>query len=86
MKGRRVEYRNTWAEGDEPKNGDYWRAPDGWGGVTPNGHFCNLSKHTVTEHADGTISVSPSIEVKGGVGDYWHGFLKRGVWKLDDTP
>lgn len=35
--------------------------------------------HAVTEFADGTISVSPSIVVRHG--HRWHGFLERGVWR-----
>jgi hypothetical protein len=31
--------------------------------------------HSVTEHEDGTITVSPSIQ-----GDKYHGNLIRGVW------
>ena len=31
--------------------------------VTPNGHAGNLAAHDVTEHDDGTITVSPSILV-----------------------
>lgn len=41
----------------------------------------NLSAHTVTEHEDGTITVSPSIEIKSWDGGYWHGYLERGVWR-----
>lgn len=46
----------------------------------------SLRNHQVTEHEDGTITVSPSIEIAGW-GDQegevkWHGFLERGVWRL----
>ena len=51
----------------------------GWFCTTPNGLFGNISKHTVTEHEDGTISVSPSILVTGE--KTWHGYLERGVWR-----
>lgn len=37
-----------------------------------------LRTHTVTEHEDGTITVSPSIF---DAPDGWHGFLERGVWR-----
>jgi len=49
---------------------------------SPDGRLANLAKHFVTEHPDGTITVSPSILVRGG-GDEgeWHGFLERGVWR-----
>jgi len=46
----------------------------------PNRLLANLSKHEVTEHADGTITVKPSIDVSAGALGRWHGFLKRGVW------
>jgi hypothetical protein len=56
-----------------------------WMGVTPNGLHANLSAHDVTEHEDGTITVSPSILVTLPQGDAptreWHGYLERGVWR-----
>ena len=66
--------------------GDYYRITwpiDGqlhWAGICPDGSHCNLDRHTVTEHADGTISVDPSIEVKDPEQVFWHGYLKAGVW------
>lgn len=41
----------------------------------------NLSKHEVVEHADGTITVSPSILITGHHGKQWHGWLEKGVWR-----
>lgn len=41
----------------------------------------NLTRHSVTEHEDGTITVSPSILVEGGNGESWHGYLEHGVWR-----
>lgn len=41
----------------------------------------NLAAHQVTEHADGTITVSPSILVSAGAIGSWHGFLEHGVWR-----
>lgn len=86
-----------WGDGIGPINpGEYARHPNGtWYGETPNGHGCNLKDHQVTEHEDGTITVSPSILVsKGGRRDdkgnlirdetfveLYHGFLERGVWR-----
>lgn len=53
-----------------------------WMVRTPNGHMGNLGKHDVTEHEDGTITVSPSILVSNPQeGELWHGFLERGVWR-----
>jgi len=41
-----------------------------------------ISLHTVTEHEDGTITVSPSILMNfGRRGVTWHGYLERGVWR-----
>jgi hypothetical protein len=42
----------------------------------------DLSKHTVTEHEDGTITVAPSILVTAGRNEQevWHGFLEKGIW------
>lgn len=84
MQGRRV---------DQPINdpqslwlapGDYGRATDGrWLAIPPgeNRHLlANVSKHEVTEHEDGTITVSPSILVSNHTGT-WHGYLERGVWR-----
>lgn len=45
---------------------------------------CNLAAHQVTEHADGTITVSPSILISCGRSEgnaQWHGYLERGVWR-----
>lgn len=50
-----------------------------WYGTTPTGLIGCLSKHQITEHDDGTITVSPSILVTGET--TWHGYLERGVWR-----
>lgn len=55
-----------------------------WAACTPNGHLANLAAHNVTEHDDGTITVSPSIKVSGGVRceeELWHGYLENGIWR-----
>lgn len=56
-----------------------------WYCNTPNGHLGNLGLHEVTEHEDGTITVSPSILVStsrdGQKVEVWHGFLEHGVWR-----
>lgn len=59
--------------------GDYGKLSTTWFACTPSGALGNLANHTVTEHEDGTITVSPSILVTGAVS--WHGFLERGVWR-----
>lgn len=38
-----------------------------------------LVTHSIVEHEDGTITVSPSILVTGG--EEWHGYLERGIWR-----
>ncbi len=85
MQGRRVYPREDGhlylAEGDYgfDKNFGAWmcRAPGTHGG--------NLGNHQVTEHEDGTITVSPSILIsdfdKSGNPVTWHGYLERGVWR-----
>lgn len=45
----------------------------------PAGMIGSLRLHTVVEHDDGTITVSPSILDTGE--HAWHGFLERGVWR-----
>jgi len=65
--------------------GDYWMVDGNWWAICPcpGRLIANLAKHQVAEHEDGTITVSPSILVNGGVnrGAQWHGFLERGVWR-----
>lgn len=80
MQGQRIEY----PDGDgnwPPANGSYFKGKTGdWFAMTPNGMYGNLSAHKVTEHDDGTITVSPSILVTGHDGSY-HGYLEHGVWR-----
>lgn len=88
MQGRRVEpdinkYNWGMAPGDYgyAKN-DPWEA---WVCLSPNGLIGALGNHKVTEHEDGTITVSPSILITVDNPDdgnaSYHGFLKRGVWE-----
>jgi hypothetical protein len=51
--------------------------------VTPNGNGpARLEGWDLTEHDDGTITVSPSILAHAsGEHAEWHGFLERGVWR-----
>jgi hypothetical protein len=61
--------------------GEYGKLGDGhWYGCTPNGHACGFRLHQVVEHADGTITVSPSILVSRGDAQLYHGYLTHGVW------
>lgn len=67
--------------------GDYGFDPAvGWWEVRPPGcHGGSIRNHQVTEHKDGTITVSPSIMLydfdKDGNTVQWHGYLERGVWR-----
>jgi len=76
---------------DPAFRGAYWKHEGGgwmgtWLAIAPNGLLANLAAHTVIEHEDGTITVSPSIEVSTPCQprtpeNYWHGFLEQGVWR-----
>lgn len=61
--------------GKDEETGIWYCRPPG----TAIGCEANLSQHTITEHEDGTITVSPSILISGGCD--WHGFLERGEWR-----
>ena len=82
MKGQRLETVAEFYDGQEP--GVYVKVTKAEGGTVywirdPNGRVGRLESHTVTEHEDGTITVSPSILDPSPGG--WHGFLERGVWR-----
>lgn len=71
--------------------GDYCKDPaEGVWYLRPPG--CNLGclgSHTVVEHEDGTITVSPSIlhtEENANGKIVWHGHLERGVWREAGNP
>lgn len=77
-------------EPDELSQGQYvfWEEDDAFYARPPDSHLiANLSGHEIVEHEDGTISVSPSILVRGRTVDgqnSWHGYLIRGVWSKAD--
>jgi hypothetical protein len=49
---------------------------------TPDGCRGRLGTlHTVEEHEDGTITVSPSIDMSQRKPGAWHGWLRRGVFE-----
>lgn len=82
MKGKRVDV-DTSGKDFNPESGDYGKDPNGqWYAKPPGflGGYANLSKHEVTEHEDGTITVKPSILVKNNL-NVWHGFLEKGEWR-----
>jgi len=58
----------------------YWQVSDGtWLLNLPGVGIGSLAKHTVEEHEDGTISVTPSIIIKSHLGQR-HGYLTKGEW------
>lgn len=61
--------------------GEFGKGRDGmWYARPPGVHMGSLANHDVTEHPDGTISVSPSILIDDGR-TQWHGYLIRGNWR-----
>jgi hypothetical protein len=68
------------AAGHPLKPGHPWTH---WEVTAPDGHGGRLdpSIHTITEHEDGTITVSPSIDFSKRVAGGFHGYLQRGVWR-----
>ena len=68
------------------KSGEYGKFRGVWYACPPlpwnPNHPACLAGHSVTEHEDGTISVSPSILIRIGhtKQEQWHGYLKHGMW------
>lgn len=88
MQGKRVELVPQEGGYQRLNPGEYGKWIDGtWHAMTPGDHGANLGAHAVTEHEDGTITVSPSIRVylpatsKRPECELWHGYLERGVWR-----
>jgi len=98
MKGRRIKWEDA-ANLANVQPGDYWFDPrTGWYAACPIPRddygmiscLALLTRHTVTENEDGTITVSPSIlcSAEGSIGTeewkakhYYHGFLEHGEWR-----
>lgn len=62
----------------------YWNEENGWWVYLPSFGVGMLSKHTVVEHEDGTITVTPSILMhrhKDGKPSQCHGYITKGVWR-----
>lgn len=89
MRGRRVDFYPAFPHDDKGRPGDYCKLPPEvadvypgcewvWLAVDPTGGALAITPkhHTVEEHDDGTITVSPSIVAPSG----WHGFLRAGTW------
>lgn len=51
-----------------------------WMLLLPNGLLGSIVTHTIVEHEDNTITVSPSILTKDHK-ESWHGYLEKGVWR-----
>lgn len=90
MQGKRVENFDEAKDGERYIPGCYWPGRtlnDGrieWWIVDPKGMIgaLNPGRHQVTEHEDGTITVSPSIvSTIPEHGHDYHGWLERGVWR-----
>ena len=89
MQGRRVDAKPDGTPLLQP--GDYGKDVDGFWHCCPpqpvgewvEYFFGNLRAHTVVEHEDRTITVSPSILItrRSPEVSTWHGFLERGVWR-----
>jgi hypothetical protein len=68
------------AEGDYGKDlaGEWWCRP-------PGCSMGSLKDHEITEHEDGTVTVTPSIEADpvavGKPPPAFHGYLQHGVWR-----
>jgi hypothetical protein len=70
-------------DGEMPERpGEYGRVSGRWFCCPPHRGFPtgDLSKHTVVEHGDRTITVADSILMTLGDGRRFHGYLVRGEW------
>ena len=100
MKGRRIDESPTFDFHRDLEPGDYGLSEHGmWWLVAPNGDqgIIDPKWHTVTEHEDGAITVTPSLNylrgwrpgpdsppvnfTPGHGALRWHGWLERGVWR-----
>jgi hypothetical protein len=62
----------------------YWKDDGVWWIYIPRCGAGMMPKHTIEEHEDGTITVTPSILLTGhdnGQQITKHGWLKRGQWQ-----
>lgn len=89
LQGRRVENVQALYDGkagdyvivtsDDPEAGPETRAL--WF-RDPTDAVGRVVRHAITEHDDGTVTVSPSIlATSADHGHDWHGYLERGVWR-----
>jgi hypothetical protein len=47
-------------------------------------HHCESPPHVFTEEPDGSLTIRNSIGAGPSSGYYWHGYLTKGYWRLDD--
>ena len=62
----------------------YYKSDGQWYLYMPGCGLAGLRNHTVVEHDDGTITVTPSILTTGhesGKSVEKHGFLEKGIWR-----
>lgn len=82
MQGRRIYPDEQVCFWKQLQPGDFGQDADGlWWVRAPKCGPSLISRHTVIEHEDGTITVSPSILVIGAENEGYHGFLERGYWR-----
>jgi len=99
MTGRRIENPDNYTNAPAVQPGDYWKDRAGhWHVAAPvppdaDGFLliADVSTWSVTEHEDGTITVSPSIfwgssgypnsPREWAAAHTWHGWLEHGVWR-----
>lgn len=80
MQGTRLYGDLTYKDFHPP--GTYGKMGDGWVCHPPRGAIGHLANHTVMEHEDGTITVTPSILMPStDPRQAWHGYLERGIWR-----
>jgi len=81
MQGKRI------YEGFPQNPGEYMKDEEHnrWVFCLPNGIHGAINTKTwqITEHEDGTLTVSPSIltTVSNNPQYSWHGFLEHGIWR-----
>jgi hypothetical protein len=92
MQGKRVDWQPNADDWQFPalKPGEYGKDEDGvWYCVPPGsihgvlgclGNGVGNKGHKVVERENGTITVSPSILIRGE-GEEYHGYLEQGVWR-----
>src|SRR3984957_11062812 len=65
----------------KPPGDEFARGGEQFGALGCLGDGVESKGHQVEEHADCTITVSPSILISDGQGWSWHGYLERGIWR-----